>query len=315
MAYARGLLRVMPDYLAFGAVLPHGGYRRLPKAAALRLLDQTEDRWRRSGHISRAETRRFALSTLAALYRPSWKLPERRGPRIFVKTSPNALHRPALISAILRREQARMVCMVHDMIPIEFPEYARPDGARRHAVRIRTIVDHAAGIIANSQATLNSLLPWMAGDHSRVATSVAHLGTEFIGCHDVDCAASDRPYFVCIATIEPRKNHLLLLNIWRRLVEEHGDRTPRLLLVGRRGWENEQVLDMIERCPALQGHVEERGRMADEDIPPLLRGARALLLPSFAEGYGMPVSEALALRVPVLCSDLPAWRYCGPGVP
>ncbi len=101
------------------------------------------------------------------------------------------------------------------------------------------------------------------------------------------------------------------LNIWRALRSELGDETPRLILIGSRGWENENVVDMLERSPALRGFVDERNRVADEDVKKLLAGARALLLPSFAEGYGLPLAEALALGVPALCSDLPAFREVG----
>ena len=125
----------------------------------------------------------------------------------------------------------------------------------------------------------------------------------------------DRPYFVFLGTIEPRKNHLLALHVWRRLAAELGPAAPRLILIGRRGWEIEQVIDLVERCDALRGLVVERSDMSDSQALDTLRGARALLLPSFAEGYGLPVAEALAHGVPVLCSDLAAFREVGGDVP
>ncbi|MFD2134774.1 glycosyltransferase [Novosphingobium resinovorum] len=72
---------------------------------------------------------------------------------------------------------------------------------------------------------------------------------------------------------------------------------------------------MLERCPALSGHVEELGGCPDMRLSSLLRGARALLMPSFAEGYGMPVAEALSVGTPVICSDLSALREVGGAVP
>jgi glycosyltransferase involved in cell wall biosynthesis len=124
------------------------------------------------------------------------------------------------------------------------------------------------------------------------------------------------PYFICVGTIEPRKNHLLLLNLWRSMAESlPHDTIPRLVVVGRRGWENEQVIDMLERCTALQGHVEELNGCSDQRMQGLLQHARALLLPSFAEGYGMPVAESLSAGTAVICSDLPALREAGGGVP
>jgi glycosyltransferase involved in cell wall biosynthesis len=124
-----------------------------------------------------------------------------------------------------------------------------------------------------------------------------------------------RPYFVALGTIEPRKNHLLLLNIWRQFAAGMGATAPRLVLVGRRGWENENVLDMLERCQAIDGLVRETGQLPDREVASLLRGARALLFPSFAEGFGLPLAEALALGVPAIASDLAALREVGGGAP
>ncbi|MFD2497976.1 hypothetical protein ACFSTI_02685 [Rhizorhabdus histidinilytica] len=71
-----------------------------------------------------------------------------------------------------------------------------------------------------------------------------------------------------LSTIEPRKNHLLLLHVWRRMAETLGpERTPHLAIVGRRGWENENVLDMLERCEAIRGHVHELAGLSDRGSP------------------------------------------------
>jgi glycosyltransferase involved in cell wall biosynthesis len=100
------------------------------------------------------------------------------------------------------------------------------------------------------------------------------------------------------------------------MVEEYGPAaTPHLVIVGRRGWENENVVDMLERCEALHHHVTEYSGLSDAAVLSLLKGARALLCPSFAEGFGMPVSEALAIGTPVICSDLPSLREAGCGIP
>jgi glycosyltransferase involved in cell wall biosynthesis len=313
MAYARGLLDAFGDRLQFAAVHPLGLYGRLPRNAALRFLDTMEQRWtNEDGNIGQ----RSLLDVLPSLLALLPKRPGSPTNSVYVQASPHHLTNATLVRRILRRERARFLCLVHDLIPIEYPEYARPNGAAEHGKRIETIVTQADGIIVNSSATKRSLKPWLDRAGRDVDIRVALLGTHAMPASDVNGRSSNTPYFLCVGTIEPRKNHLLLLNLWRQMAETmRSEDIPHLVIVGRRGWENEQVVDMLERCSAVQGHVEELNGCSDQQMHALLRGARALLLPSFAEGYGMPVAEALSIGVPVLCSDLPALREAGGAVP
>ncbi len=87
------------------------------------------------------------------------------------------------------------------------------------------------------------------------------------------------------------------------------------MLVGARGWESENVFDMLDRCPGVRDLVIEHRALPDIAMARLLRGARAVLLPSFAEGFGLPLIEGMALGTPVLCSDNPVLRETGGAVP
>jgi glycosyltransferase involved in cell wall biosynthesis len=118
-----------------------------------------------------------------------------------------------------------------------------------------------------------------------------------------------------LSTIEPRKNHWMILQVWRRLIERHGAAAPRLVVVGQRGWECENVLDLLERCESLRGFVLEKPVCSDSELVTYLRHAQALLFPSFVEGYGLPLVEALSLGVPAIASDLPVFREIATDIP
>lgn len=305
MAWARGLARRVPDRLRYAALHPAGHYYgRLDPDAVARFLDFTEDRWRTG-----IADRRAAVRHLWAL-RPR-PVPPSTAPRLYLKPSPDGLEDQRLARAILRREGARLVCLVHDLIPLTHPEYARPHGAETQRRRLATLDALADTVLTNSHDTLEILRAHLTGPR----LAAAPLGIDPVPAVEAP-PAPGRAYFLCVATIEPRKNHLLLLTLWRRLAETRAPADiPRLILVGRRGWENENVLDLLDRSPAIAAHVEERGPLGDRELAPLMTGARALLLPSFAEGFGLPVAEALAAGCPVLCSDLPALREAGGHAP
>jgi glycosyltransferase involved in cell wall biosynthesis len=113
---------------------------------------------------------------------------------------------------------------------------------------------------------------------------------------------------VVCGTLEPRKNHLLLLNIWQSFANQGIDDGPRLIVIGKRGWENEQTVDMLERCDGIRGHVVEVNGLTDVALRQIVANANGALFPSFNEGYGLPMVEALSLRTPVVASDIPVCR-------
>ena len=114
------------------------------------------------------------------------------------------------------------------------------------------------------------------------------------------------PVFVVLGTIEPRKNHLLLFNLWREMAADGV--APHLIVIGRRGWMNDNIVAMLDHCAAIQPYVHEATGLTDREIAAVLGSAKALLFPSFAEGLGLPVLEAKAAGLPVIASDTPALR-------
>jgi glycosyltransferase involved in cell wall biosynthesis len=178
-----------------------------------------------------------------------------------------------------------------------------------HRRRMDAVLDHQTLIIANSNATAEEIVAYARRRGSAPPSiRVAPLGLEARFIDPPDESLRARPYFVCVGTIEPRKNLTFLLTLWRRLAERRGEATPVLVLVGQRGWENESVIDHLDRSLPIGRFVHEVSGLADGELARLIGGARALLSPSFTEGFNLPVAEALALGAPVIASDIAAHR-------
>jgi len=211
--------------------------------------------------------------------------------------------------------QVKPVYFVHDLIPITHPGYCRRGEDEKHRKRMRTVLTTASGVIGNSQATLDELATFARSEGLPVPAGIAAwLGTDPFP-QTPTCSAPTKPTFVTVGTIEARKNHQLLLEVWSRLIERLGDDAPRLLIIGQRGWEAGPVFDRLDRDAKLRGHVLEMNKCSDAELAAHMSAARALLFPSFAEGYGLPMMEALGLGIPVIASDLPVFREIGGAIP
>ena len=181
---------------------------------------------------------------------------------------------------------------------------------------MHTVLDTAAGVIGNSQATIVHL-----GEFAQIEgrsfppAMAALLGSDALPSPAATDPTPERAKFVILGTIEARKNPLMLLQIWRRLVGRLGTDAPQLLVIGQRGWECEQVLDLLDRSELLNDCVTEIGPCDDATLVGHLSQARALLFPSLAEGYGLPLVEALRAGVPVIASDQPVFREIAGDIP
>ena len=200
--------------------------------------------------------------------------------------------------------------MIHDTIPLDFPDYVPEGGFRWFETRLKAVGALAALVLCNSAATRSD-----AERHFARLGRVPPMLTARLGATPLrpDPALIppgldlSRPFFVILGTIEPRKNHALLLDLWEGMARDGVRPPPRLLILGRRGWRNEPV---FRRLDALKGSADvlELPDLPDGAVAALVSRARALLLPSHAEGFGLPAAEAAALGVPVLCNDLPVYR-------
>ncbi|MCE0505475.1 glycosyltransferase family 4 protein [Roseivivax sp. GX 12232] len=209
----------------------------------------------------------------------------------------------ATVAGLRAVPRLSIAVMIHDTIPLDLPEMQR-EGT---VPRFRALLDRACAeadlLIANSRATAEDIAR-LTGRRENVVTAPLGVAVPRPG-QAPEGPWTARPYFVALGTIEPRKNHGFLLDLWARLTEELGPKAPHLLILGARGWRNAEVFARLDARPA---HVHELGALPDAAVAALLAESRGLLFPSLAEGYGLPPAEAAALGVPVLCNSLPVLR-------
>ena len=235
---------------------------------------------------------------------------------VYLNATQFLLDRPWYVRWLASRPDVKPVAFVHDLLPLDHPEFFQPREAALHPRRIRNICRLAAGVVVASQAVARRFEAY-ADENGRkdlpICVARPPVTPVFTQRIDAPEELAGVDYFIACGTIEPRKNHLLLLNVWRELAANGP--APKLVLVGKRGWLNQNVVDMLSRCPALRGNVIEAGALSTPGLRRLMAGARALLMPSFGEGFGLPVAEALAAGLPVIASDLDVFREIAGAAP
>jgi glycosyltransferase involved in cell wall biosynthesis len=292
-------------------LLPRSGAQAVQDMALRRIVpDRLDLLSRLTRRNNPARGRAESLLRLLALTRlPIWALARglRHLPKgaIYLNFGHSNLSAP-MLSALGQAGLRRMV-MVHDCIPLDHPEFSRADAPAVFAAKLAAVSAHADTVIHLTHATKAGTEAHLARLGRVPPGVVAPLGVT-VAPPDPSALPGGldltAPYFVILGTIEPRKNHALLLEVWDRLAKD-GDPVPNLYIVGGRGWAGPDLLAWLDRKPA--GVIELPG-LTDGAVSALLTGARALLFPSHAEGFGLPAIEAAALSAPLICSDLPVFR-------
>ena len=214
----------------------------------------------------------------------------------------------------LHARGARCVYLLYDLTPVL--EAGHTSEVRRlFEAYLRLLVDTASRVPAISHASRSDFEAWCRDGNAR-APGGRGIGLP-MGLDPTDFAEAPdpwpRPYALMVGTIEARKNHLLALEVWRELIDRHGHASvPDLVCIGRLGWHSEDFLTGYRDTRGLDGKVSLlSGGVSDEQLGAFYRHARFTLYPSRYEGWGLPVSEALAFGKVTIAADNSSLREAG----
>jgi Glycosyltransferase len=201
------------------------------------------------------------------------------------------------------RPGTRTLLTVHDLSFLRYPDHFVPKLVRYLERVVPASVARADRVLADSEATRADLIRLLGTPPEKVEVLYSGVDPRFrpepeSGERERLRAryGLDRPYVLSVGTLQPRKNFVRLIRAFARLPD-----TGRVLVIaGGRGWLYESVLEEAARHP---DRVRVLGFVEDADLPALYRGADLFVFPSFYEGFGLPVLEAMACGVPVVASD------------
>ncbi len=225
---------------------------------------------------------------------------------------------------VLRREEAdvafganyyvvtkgpwRKVVKVHDVAPILHPEFTHPKKFKRFERDLRRVVAAADAVITDTHATKADIVAALDVDADKVIP-IYEAPEEIFTPGSTDAAraalaeryAAAAPFFLFVGAVQPRKNVagvIAAFDLWK----QRSGAGHELLIVGPAGWRDEPIRRAREQAQARDA-IRFLGAVPREDLPLFYRAAEALVWPSFYEGIGLPLLEAMACAAPVITSD------------
>jgi len=220
----------------------------------------------------------------------------------------DAVHAPTPLAPPAPKRGRSLVVTIHDTVPFTHPETLTRRGAAWHQSAIRRATERANAIVVPTAAVAEELQRHAPGP-ATVAVVPHGVAEQFRVPMDPNYAALKtgrlrlpETYVLAVGTVEPRKGLDVLI---KAMTKRHAPDLP-LVVVGPRGWGEVNLVELAAEHGFPAHRLFVLGRVDDEDLSAVLRRATALAVPSRAEGFGLPVLEAMAVGTPVVHTDVPA---------
>lgn len=269
-------------------------------------------RWTRAPVKSSTVAKKPAVTIPAPECHDAFGEASSAGDILLVLGSPWSHPNYAQLMRAQRLRGLRFALLVYDLIPLRRPEWFDRGLVRVFRTWFDAVFPLCDHVFAISQATAQDvdLYARERGIALSAPVTSVPIGTSF-GAANVPVPAprtqrlpEPGSYALIVSTIEPRKNHQLLFRVWRRMLEElPKDSVPTLVFAGRMGWLVDDLMQQIANTNNLDGKLIWVKNPTDAELVALYEGCLFSLFPSFYEGWGLPVTESLALGKPCLTSN------------
>ena len=211
-----------------------------------------------------------------------------------------------------RSAGGHVAAVLYDLIPFSHPETVADITRIAHTSWWSAAPLHLDSIICISQAVRKEFLLWQKTQKFERQIPEERVGYFYLGAdlrtNDpvVTVLTETTPYYLIVGSLEPRKNHALALEAFQALWDE--GYKVRLVIVGGYGWKSDAFLDRIYNHSEYNTNLFLIRDATDRDLSILYAKADGVIVPSIAEGFGLPIVEALQKKAKVFCSDIPIFR-------
>jgi glycosyltransferase involved in cell wall biosynthesis len=207
---------------------------------------------------------------------------------------------------------APAVVTVHDVSFIEHPEYFAPLRSAQLKLTVRRSVQLAAKVITVSEFSRSAILRAydLAEDKVVAIPNAANPEFRVIGRERAQKAVRERlkldaPFIFSVGDLQPRKNHIGLIAAFAQLLTRHPQLTQHLVLTGKETWFTPKVLEAAAKS-GFASRIHFTGFVSDSELLELYNACDCFVFPSFYEGFGLPILEAMACGRAVACSNTSA---------
>ena len=205
---------------------------------------------------------------------------------------------------------ARLVVTIHDLSFLIFPEYHTKENYELVLSNLIYLNSRPDMVICDSRQTKKDVIKYFHVPEEKLI--VIYLGVDDSFREKIDSDFRKKilekygltgKYLLCVASIEPRKNFLRIINVFSEFIKQEEYKEYSLVCVGGRGWKNIEIYSLVKQ-KNLEGKIKFLRSIEEYELAPIYNQAEIFLYPSLYEGFGLPVLEAMACAVPVITSNV-----------